>query len=218
VSMGMNSRQLELCYCRFDGGGQSRLNSVMKNTKNIPRNSNFGFTKCCGALIAALMTFATTGWGQTTISSDGLNNSTTVFTLSGGLYYTGTTTTSDSPASAPYAVEGTHSRGIANGTATLTSGNIDTSGYSSIQMQFRLASYSVSSTANGADGGDIVTVAVSPDGGTTYYSTVRVLGNANARWSWTSGTGNASTAYDGNASAVDFVPAGGGARTTDGPC
>jgi hypothetical protein len=34
--------------------------------KNILRNSNFGFTKWCGALIAALMTFATTGWGQTT--------------------------------------------------------------------------------------------------------------------------------------------------------
>ena len=208
--------------------------------KNILRNSNIGFTKWCvgmallrseprklnrsfGGLRASLLLALTvgwmggaTGWGQATISSDGLNNSTTVFTLSGGLYYTGTTTASDSPASANYAAEGTHSRGVANGTATLTSGNIDTSGYSSIQMQFRLASYSVSSAANGADGGDIVTVEVSPDGGTTYYRTVRVLGNSNARWSWTSGTGNASTAYDGNASPVDFVPAAGGARTTDG--
>jgi len=33
--------------------------------KNILRNSNFGFTKWCVALVAALMTFATTGWGQT---------------------------------------------------------------------------------------------------------------------------------------------------------
>jgi len=32
--------------------------------KNILGNSNFGFTKWCIALIAALMTFATTGWGQ----------------------------------------------------------------------------------------------------------------------------------------------------------
>ena len=208
--------------------------------KNILGISNFGFknrimrmallrseprklNRSFGGLRASLLLALTvgwmggaTGWGQATISSDGLNNSTTVFTLSGGLYYTGTTTASDSPASANYAAEGTHSRGVANGTATLTSGNIDTSGYSSIQMQFRLASYSVSSAANGADGGDIVTVEVSPDGGTTYYRTVRVLGNSNARWSWTSGTGNASTAYDGNASPVDFVPAAGGARTTDG--
>ncbi len=35
--------------------------------KNIHRNSNFRFTKLCVALIAALMTFATTGWGQTTV-------------------------------------------------------------------------------------------------------------------------------------------------------
>ena len=33
VIVGMNSRQLELCYFRFDGGGQSRLNTVMKNRK-----------------------------------------------------------------------------------------------------------------------------------------------------------------------------------------
>ena len=33
VIVGMNSRQLELCYFRFNGGGQSRLNSVIKNRK-----------------------------------------------------------------------------------------------------------------------------------------------------------------------------------------
>ena len=157
------------------------------------------------------------GWGQSTIASDGLNNSTTLFTLSGGAYYTGTTSaTADAPSSAPYTVEGTHSRGIANGTATLTSSDINTSGYSSIQMSFRLASYSITSTGNGADAGDIVTVEVSPNGGLNYYSTVRVLGNSNARWSWSSGTGNATTSYDGNATPFSYQPAGGGARTTDG--
>ena len=30
VSVGMNSRRLELCYCRFNGGSQRRLNSVIK--------------------------------------------------------------------------------------------------------------------------------------------------------------------------------------------
>jgi hypothetical protein len=47
-----------VCICRFDGGGQSRLNSLIKkqknkNMKNILCNSNFGFTKWCVALIAA---------------------------------------------------------------------------------------------------------------------------------------------------------------------
>ena len=33
VIVGMNSRRLELCYLRFNGGGQSRLNSVINNRK-----------------------------------------------------------------------------------------------------------------------------------------------------------------------------------------
>ena len=33
VNVGMNSRQLELRYCRFNGGGQSRLHPVIKNRK-----------------------------------------------------------------------------------------------------------------------------------------------------------------------------------------
>lgn len=37
--------------------------------KNILRNSNFKFTKWCIALIAGLMTFATTGWAQISISA-----------------------------------------------------------------------------------------------------------------------------------------------------
>ena len=117
-------------------------------------------------------------------------------------------------------VEGTHSYGLnasstATATATLTSSNINTSSYSGVNLTFRLAAFSIGSTTNGLDGTDIITVEVSPDGGTNYYSTVRVLGNANAFWAY-AGTGNASTAYDGNATPVDFAPAGGGARTTDG--
>ena len=33
VIVEMNSRQLELCYCRLDGSGQSRLHPVIKNRK-----------------------------------------------------------------------------------------------------------------------------------------------------------------------------------------
>lgn len=156
------------------------------------------------------------GWGQTNIVTDGLNNSTTLFTLSGGAYFSGNSGTGDRPASSPFAVEGTHSRGVANGTATLTSNDINTSSYGSIEMNFRLASFSVGSNGNGADTGDIVTVEVSPDGGSNWYSTIRILGNTNACWSYAGGTGIATTTYDGNANPVDFQPAGGGSRTTDG--
>lgn len=156
------------------------------------------------------------GWGQTTIVSDGLNNSSSLFTVSGGTYYTGNSATGDSPASSPFAIEGTHSYGISNGTATLTSSsNIDTSLYTGVSMSFRLASFSIGSTANGAEAADIVTVEVSPNGGANWYSTVRVMGNNNAYWAY-SATGNASTVYDGNATPVDFQPVSGGSRTSDG--
>lgn len=159
--------------------------------------------------------FSTLGWGQVTIASDGLNNATTLFTLTNGAYYTGNSATGDRPASSPFASEGTHSRGVTNATATLLSSDINTVGYTSISMSFKLASFSIGSTANGADVGDIVTVEVSPDGGTTWYSTVRILGNSNAFWAY-SATGNASAIYDGNITPVNFTPAGGGSRTTDG--
>nr|WP_294935038.1 choice-of-anchor D domain-containing protein [uncultured Flavobacterium sp.] len=160
---------------------------------------------------------ATLSWGQVTIVSDGLNNSATLFTTSGGVFYTGNSVAGDRPATSPFAVEGTHSFGISNGTATLTSNaNVDVSSYTGISMTLRLASFSIGSTGNGADGTDVVTVEVSPDGGSTWYSTVRVLGNANAYWAYSTGTGTASTAYDGNAAPVDFTPASGGNRTTDG--
>ena len=161
-------------------------------------------------------------WGQVTIASDGLNNATTLFSLTSGAYYSGNSAASgDLPASSPFAIEGTHSFGISSSssttaTAILTSNaNISTCGYSSVTMSLRLASFSVTSTSNGADAGDIVTVEVSPDGGSTWFSTVRVLGNSNATWAYSS-TGIASATYDGNVTPTDFQPAGGGNRTTDG--
>lgn len=138
-----------------------------------------------------------------------------MFTLTSGSYYTGNSASGDRPATSPFASEGTHSRGINNGSATLLSNDINTSAYTSITMSFKLASFSIGSSGNGADGGDIVTIEVSPNGGTNWYSTERVLGNANAFWAY-SATGIATTAYDGNATPVDFTPGGGGSRTTDG--
>jgi hypothetical protein len=154
--------------------------------------------------------------GCTPFLTEGLNNSSTLFTLSGGSYYTGNSGIGDRPASSPFAVEGSHSRGITDGTAILTSDNINTSTYSGVDLTFRLASFSIASTANGADVGDYVKVEISPNGGTTWYNTLQVKGNSNAYWAYSSGNGAAETAYDGDVTAVDFQPAGGGNRTTDG--
>ena len=145
-------------------------------------------------ILAGMLFFAGNVIGQVTIASDGLNNSTTLFTLSNGAYYSGNSASVDLPASSPFASEGTHSYGKSNGTATLTSSDINTSGYTGISLNFSLASFSIGSTGNGADAGDIVTVEISPDGGTNWYSTLRVLGNSNAYWSYSATA--ASTAYD----------------------
>jgi len=168
-------------------------------------------------LLAVLILTGINSWGQT-IASDGLNGSSSLFTLSGGVYYSTNSASGDRPASVPQYVEGTSAYGVNNGTATLTSVNINTSAYSDIELSFRLASFSVGSTGNGADATDIVTVEVSPNGGTTWYSTIRVTGPtvSNAYWSFTSGTGIATTAYDGNTTPVNFAPAATGDRTTDG--
>lgn len=186
-----------------------------KQRSIIKPNLTFSFKVMKLKLLIVALFCSVLGWGQVTIVSDGLNNSTALFTLTGGAYFTGNSGTGDRPASSPFASEGTHSRGITNGTATLLSNNINTIGYTSVTMSFKLASFSIASTGNGADAGDIVTVEVSPDGGTTWYSTGRVLGNSNAFWAY-SATGNASTSYDGNVTPVDFSPSGGGSRTTDG--
>lgn len=153
--------------------------------------------------------------GQTSITSEGLNNSSSLFTLSGGAYYTGNSASGDRPATSPFANEGSHSRGVVNGTATLTSSNINTSSYSPVELTFSLATFSIGSTGNGADAADYVRVEISPNGGTTYYNTLEVAGNSNAWWPY-SASGVALTEYDGDATTVFFAPAGGGSRTTDG--
>ena len=161
--------------------------------------------------------------GQTTIASESFDNSLTLFTASGAgyAYYSGNSGTGDKPASSPFFTLGNSwgvrstSSSISSG--TLTSNNINTSLYSAVSVSLRLASFSIGSTTNGADVADLVNVSISPDGGTNYYSTIRVLGRANSRWSFSTGTGTALTTYDGNSIPLDFQPAtSGGDRTSDG--
>jgi hypothetical protein len=155
---------------------------------------------------------------SSTIISDGLNNSTTAFTPAGGLYYSGNSSATDLPASSPFASEGTHGRGVTNngttGTATLTSiANINTTGYSNIQLSLRLAAFSINSNSNGLDANDNVTVDVSTNGGGAYTNILTVTGNSSAYWAYSTGTGIASTNYP---TPATFAPSGGGNRTSDG--
>jgi hypothetical protein len=152
------------------------------------------------------------------LTYDSFENTATLFTATAGTgsYFTGSTGTGDRPATSPFASNGTYGFGKSNGSVTITSSNINTTTLASPQCSFRLATYSIGSTTNGADAPDIVTVEVSADGGNTYSSTLRVLGFSNAYWGFDTGTGVASTAYDGDGTSADFQPAAGGARTTDG--
>lgn len=163
--------------------------------------------------VATTPTFTLSG----SIVNDNFEDSLAMFneTVSASVFDSGNSASGDRPANSPVASSGTYSLSVNNDNLQLTSNNINTSLYSNVQLSFKLASFSVNSSSNGADAGDIVTVEISPNGGTNYYSTLRVLGNSNAYWSFAA-TGNASTAYDGNITPVNFSPSGGGSRTSDG--
>jgi len=123
------------------------------------------------------------------------------------------------PTNATTAFAGTRGYYVSGTTATLTSNSdIDTRCYSSPSLSFKLAALD-NSSGRGLDVADIVTVAISIDGGAIFTNEMTVAGNSNAFWSYTSGTGTASSAYDGNGTVEgtkSWSPVGGGARTTDG--
>ncbi len=141
------------------------------------------------------------------------------YSASGGSLQTGSSSLTDRPDASPFYSGGAQSYQVNNSTATLTFDAINTSGYTGVQLTLRVAAFSIGTSANGLDDTDYVEVQISPDGGINYYPTVKVKGITSgygARWSFAGGTANASTAYDGNATVVQFAPTGGGDRTTDG--
>lgn len=87
---------------------------------------------------------------------------------------------------------------------------------SSYILKFRLAAYrfsnSVAATA-GVDNPDYVDLQLSTNGGTSYVSELRITGNANARWSYSSTATASKTA---NGTLTTLTPAGGGDRTSTG--
>lgn len=181
------------------------------------KKSRMGKLRFTALLLMGLLLFSDESNAQTTYSTEGFNNSMSLFSVTNGTaaYRTGNSGTGDRPASSPYAFEGTHGFSCVNTNITLQSLVIDTRGICGASLTFDLAAFSLGSTTNGLDGADEVRVDISPDNGANYYRTIDIDGNNNAFWSY-SATGVASTAYDGNANTVTFAPAGGGSRTTDG--
>ncbi len=104
---------------------------------------------------------------------------------------------------------------VNNNTSEIIFGPIDTSNFKNTIFSIRLASFAGTS-GNGADGGDSVIIAVKPTTTGVYSDELQVSGNNNAKWSFTSGTGEANGIYDGDNSPLVYQPAAGGFRTTDG--
>jgi|GEM_PF-5988706 len=125
------------------------------------------------------------------------------YTNSGGTIYSGTRM-GGRPSPTPQYVSGNRSIGGNNSTATLTFASVDTRTYTNITATFRLASISTT-TGNGAETGDIVTVSVSPDGGSNWYNQILVTGNNNTCWGFPDGLAVASRPYA-TSTATTFSP------------
>ena len=165
-----------------------------------------------------LVIFSIACFSQTTIAVQDFDAGTSLtFTNTSGSTQSGSSASGDRPASSNFYSNASTAWKANNETSTLTFSNVTgLSAYNSKYFEFRLAAWSIGSTGNGVDGTDVVTVSISVDGGGTYSDEITVKGNANAYWHYSTGTGLASTNYDGDNTPVNFVPSGGGNRTSDG--
>ncbi|NUY80338.1 choice-of-anchor D domain-containing protein [Flavobacterium sp. MAH-1] len=104
---------------------------------------------------------------------------------------------------------------VTNATSNVTFAATNTLLYSDIELSFRLASMSTNNT-EGSDNTDKIIVAVSSNGGLTWSNELDLIGNANAKWSFTSGTGIITATYDGNNVVTSYTTATAGYITADG--
>lgn len=170
-------------------------------------------------VIVTALLISNISWGQTTITSDGFENTLNIFSSSGTIgYMSGNSASGDRPATSPFKTESTYGLGVTNNTATLTSNAINTSSYSSISCNLKIAAFSIGSTGNGMETGDYIQVEISPDNGTNYYLTAKVTGSSsnNAYWAF-SATGTPSYAYDGTNQTSNITSAANTGSNTNGP-
>lgn len=102
---------------------------------------------------------------------------------------------------------------VNNASATLDLATVDVTDWTSTTLTARVSSTSVTGT-DGADGSDSVAFYINLNGaGFPVDPDIRIGGVSNARWGYSTGTGVASTTAG---TPMNFQPAGGGNRTTDG--
>ncbi|MDK2910945.1 MAG: hypothetical protein PWR20_2513 [Bacteroidales bacterium] len=154
---------------------------------------------------------------QTTIAMQDFDGTNTLtYTPTGGTTYTDNSGTNDRPQEVPFYASSNTAYGVTNSTSHLVFSNVTgLQNYTNKYFEFRLASWSIGSTSNGADAADSVTIMVAIDGG-TFSTELKVQGYNNAWWHYSTGTGEASVNYDGDNTPEIFQPIGGGERTTDG--
>lgn len=157
---------------------------------------------------------------QTTIAIQNFDGGTPTwgYTNTNGTTVTGSSAATDRPASSVVYTSATTAFSTVNTTSTLNFVNVGgLATYTSKYIEFRLASWSLGSTTNGAETSDAVNLDVSFDGGATYSNEIQVTGNLNAYWHYSTGTGLATAVYDGNNAPTTFAPgATAGNKTTDG--
>lgn len=102
---------------------------------------------------------------------------------------------------------------VNNGTGVVTMNGFNTSAYSDIELNVKLASFGLTA-AEGSDAADKVTVAIRTDSTAPWSDEIQVLGNTNSKWSFTSGSGIAAAIYDGNLVATQSTASAGYATSS----
>jgi len=144
-----------------------------------------------------------------TIAADSFENSLTLFTGtgSGNSFLTGNNPSGGRPISSPYAVDGNWALGVENGSYTITSSAIDTSTSSNASLSLRVGAFSLTSS-NGLDNTDTITLQISADGGTTYFTQALLGGNSNATWAYDT-TGVVARSYAASDATITNASGGG---------
>lgn len=148
-------------------------------------------------------TIATPAWGYT-LTSGNLQ------------FVNGNSASNDSPSNSPVGINGSWAwkQEGQSGGVSLTFDNVNTQGYDSVFIRFRLAAFSLNGT-NGLDAPDYVTTAVSLNNGVNWHDQIKITGHSggSSRWPYTA-TGTAQRTYSTSAVTVFAPPVSG--LTMDG--
>jgi hypothetical protein len=126
------------------------------------------------------------------------------FTATSGNLQSGQLPATGYPANGNLFNNGLQSFGVNNQTANVDFLPINTLFYKNISLNVKCASYSTTTTSNGADATDLIEVFISTDG-VNYLKEIELKGSTNARWTFNA-TGNAVATYFGNGTFLSFAP------------